>query len=149
MIELDLYGLSVSEALATVVAKYNALLGTEHRELVVVHGYGSSGEGGVLKHRIRSFLQSAKVSFRTEQDGFHGNRGQTVVLIGNSLLSVGQGLEDKMLDYCTIAKTKEKIFAKFHKSGTKALREAFSALVSKGLLKQRWKGKNKVWIKTL
>ncbi len=140
-----MHGLSVTESLATLVAKYNALVPSAHKELLLVHGYGSSGKGGVLKSQIRNFLQEAGVRFCTEQDGFSCNRGQTLVLLGASALSAGQGLEGKMLEFCSPAKTKEKIFSKFHKSGVKVVQEAFSALVKKSLLKESWKGKHKVY----
>jgi len=145
MNQLDLHGMKTTEALQALTSRYNRLVGSSGKELVVVHGYGSKGIGGDLKRRVRKFLRSAGVSFLTEEDNLHCNRGQTLVQVGKSLLSLGSELETKILDFCSPAKTKKKIFSKFHKSGEDAVRQAFSALTRNGQLQEKQKGKFKVY----
>ncbi len=145
MMEVDLHGLTVQEGLATLVQKYNSLVGSPHCELVVVHGYGSGGSDGILKRKVRAFLKSVGVKFFTEKDGVRCNLGQTLVVVGSEKISVAQGLEQKILDFCENPKTKEKIFSKFHKSGVEVVQTAFSSLVKSGLLAEKQKGKFRVW----
>ncbi len=144
MIELDLHGMAAGEGLEALVNSYNRLVDSGESELLVVHGYGSSGVGGVLQRKVRSFLRSAGVQFFTESES-RCNIGQTLVKVGKSPISVGDGLDAKMLKFCAVPKTKEKLFSKFHKSGRSALQQTFSALLSKGLLHEKRKGKYKVY----
>ncbi len=145
MSELDLHGMRATEALAALVSRYNRLVASGQRRLLVVHGYGSSGVGGDLRRRVRNFLRSAKVEFITQKDNSLYNKGQTLVVVGKSVLFEGCELEEKILDYCRVAKTKEKIFSKFHKKGQGAIRQAFVSLQRKGLLKEKQKGRFKVY----
>ena len=145
MIEVDLHGLTVQEGLATLVQKYNSFVSSSPCELRVIHGYGSGGSGGVLKRKVRAFLRSAGVSFFTERDEIRCNLGQTLVIVGSEKIHVAQGLEQNILDFCAVPKTKEKIFSKFHKSGVDVVQTAFSSLVKSGLLREKQKGKYRVW----
>jgi hypothetical protein len=54
---IDVHGLSVAEAMRTFVAFYNDRLRKGHRERIeVIHGYGSSGTGGVILQELRDYL---------------------------------------------------------------------------------------------
>ena len=58
--QLDLHGKTWREAQDEFIAFYNAALGRggggSGVTLTVVHGYGSTGEGGVLRKRMRAYL---------------------------------------------------------------------------------------------
>ena len=60
-IELDLHGHTWAEAISELIRVYNDAVETtpelESLQLNVVHGYGSTGEGGVIRHRLRAFLK--------------------------------------------------------------------------------------------
>ena len=58
---LDLHGLTWTEAQAAFIDFYNGAVrqasGNAGSRLDVVHGYGSTGTGGVLRTRLRGFLE--------------------------------------------------------------------------------------------
>ncbi|MSQ22724.1 MAG: hypothetical protein EXR53_05395 [Dehalococcoidia bacterium] len=69
--------------------------------LDVVHGYGSTGVGGVLCTRLRGFLERHK-SYLEFQPGENvdGNRGHTIVVSMKPLPSLGDQLEEEIWVYC-------------------------------------------------
>ena len=59
-LELDLHGKTWAEALEEFVDAYNRAVqpgGHACRTLTVIHGYGASGNGGVLRTRFRKFFE--------------------------------------------------------------------------------------------
>lgn len=57
---IDLHGLTWTEAQAAFIEFYNGAVrqaGGKAGSLNVVHGYGSTGTGGVLRTRLRGFLE--------------------------------------------------------------------------------------------
>jgi hypothetical protein len=56
---IDLHGLTEPEALRKLVRDYNAYVRSGGRDPVwIVHGYGSSGRGGVLQEAVRRYLSA-------------------------------------------------------------------------------------------
>ncbi|MFZ1947501.1 MAG: Smr/MutS family protein [bacterium] len=54
---IDLHGLTEPEALRKLVRDYNAYVRGGGRDPVwIVHGYGSSGRGGVLQQAVRLYI---------------------------------------------------------------------------------------------
>ena len=59
-LDLDLHGKTWAEALEDFVDAYNRAVqpsGHACRNLKVIHGYGSTGSGGVLRTRFRKFFE--------------------------------------------------------------------------------------------
>ncbi|HVP57426.1 MAG TPA: Smr/MutS family protein, partial [bacterium] len=55
--QIDLHGLPAREALRRFIRDYNAYVRSGRRDPIqVVHGYGSSGRGGVILRAIREYL---------------------------------------------------------------------------------------------
>ena len=59
---LDLHGFTVSDALVRFVSRYNRALadgkGQDVRGLEVIHGKGTSAQGGLIKEALRDYLKS-------------------------------------------------------------------------------------------
>ena len=82
--EIDLHGRTWLEAQEEFIAFYNHVLegtgDTTGVQLSVIHGYGSTGEGGVLRKRLRGFLQRfADYLEFVPGEQLDGNPGHTVV----------------------------------------------------------------------
>ena len=56
---IDLHKLTVAEAIREFVRFYNGCVRSGYRgRLEVIHGYGSSGSGGVIREELRRYLKA-------------------------------------------------------------------------------------------
>jgi hypothetical protein len=97
--------------------------------LDVVHGYGSTGTGGVLRTRLRAFLerQSSCLEF-VPGENLDGNQGHTIVVPLKSLASLGDQREEEIWAYCAQPRTLSKITGKFRRHGEPEVLHAIHAL---------------------
>ncbi|NSW52689.1 MAG: Smr/MutS family protein [Anaerolineae bacterium] len=140
--KIDLHGMTVKEALDTFTAYYNAQLARNDRsEIEVVHGYGSSGEGGEIRKRLRRLLEGhpARVEFRAAER-FSTNPGATYVKPILPLPTAADQLQSEILAYCENARTESKVIGKFRRYGDKQVKDALQSLVKEGLLRRFPKG---------
>ena len=81
MRQIDVHGRSVLEAMRTFVAFYNDCLRGGYREgIEVIHGYGSSGTGGVILQELRNYLAANAGRLESFVPGESvGNVGVTIV----------------------------------------------------------------------
>jgi len=76
--ELDLRGFTVAEAIEQFVQHYNTWVdNNQYGCLKVVHGYGSSGEGGAIRIKLRAFLDQHLDKLRCEPGDDYGDPGWT------------------------------------------------------------------------
>lgn len=138
---LDLHGLTVDEAIATFVQEYNRLVAGGFRgRIEVVHGYGSSGEGGAIRRRLRSFLEANRDRFRHVTAGdARGNPGVTYVE-PRGRLTVSRTVtpvEQAILGFCEKPRTEKRILAKLvGRFGDPAIRGAIREMVREGSLRE-------------
>lgn len=148
MASIDLHGRTWSESLTELIATYNRLLATgpSSEVLEVVHGYGSTGTGGSLRRRVRSFLAAHgdRLEFQPGEDA-DGNPGHTIVLPIEALPEVGDLLAEQVLEYCEIARTQSKIAGKFRRYGDPDVIRAIRALERQGRLRAVARGRNKAY----
>jgi hypothetical protein len=142
--ELDLHGQTWSEALAAFVEFYNDAVQEGAGSLDVVHGYGSTGEGGVLRTRLRAFLQRYEehLEFRPGE-AVDGNQGHTIVVPLQPLPSTEDALAEQVWAYCERAKGRSKIIGKFRRHGEPRVIEAIRALERQKRLRTVNKGRVK------
>jgi len=78
---IDLHGLTEPEALRKLVRDYNASVRNGGRDPVwIVHGYGSSGRGGVLQQAVRRYVSAHPDRFEKVVEGdVLANPGVTLV----------------------------------------------------------------------
>ena len=141
---LDLHGKTWIEAQTAFVDFYNGAMGraggNSPGRLDVIHGYGSTGEGGVLRDRLRAYLaRNADYLQFTAGEHLDGNPGHTLVVPLRPLA----GLEQEILAYCAEPRAVTKITGKFRRHGLPEVRRVLASLekqkrvevVRKGALK--------------
>lgn len=142
MKKLDLHHHTVREAIAAFVRFYNAqFTQSQPAEFEVVHGYGSSGEGGKIRKRLRRFLEAQGNKLRMRK-GEHvsGNPGVTYVTPLQPLPSGSDQLENEILAYCETARSEAKIIGKFRKEGQPKIKQTLKRMVKAGTLRRFYKG---------
>ena len=148
MASIDLHGRTWAESLTELIAAYNRVLasGASSDVLEVVHGYGSTGTGGTLRRRVRSFLaaHSDRLEFQPGEDA-DGNPGHTLVMPIRPLPEVSDLLAEQVLEYCETARTQSKITGKFRRYGDPSVIQAIRSLERQGRLRTVARGRNKAY----
>ena len=124
MSKLDLHNQTVKQALDTFVRFYNAQLSRgDSSTIEVVHGYGSTGEGGEIRKRLRLMLERnhRKLSYEFG-DRKTGNPGVTYVKPFQALPTASDALKAEILTYCITARTESKIVGEFRNYGQKKVK---------------------------
>ncbi len=148
--ELDLHGLTWQDSLSEFMILYDDVMcKTEdpgNTLITVIHGYGSTGEGGVLRSRLRNFLARFEdyLEFTPGED-FDGNRGCTIVRPLKRLPDSLELLSEDIWNYCQPPKTRSKIAGRFRRYGDPKVIEAIRSLEKKGRLKKVYKRRHTMY----
>jgi hypothetical protein len=140
--ELDLHGYTVDEAIRLFVDFYNRHVKSGSEDsLHIIHGYGSSGEGGKIRTKLRTFLAAAtdKLDWRPGED-VEANQGMTIVFPRKVLPAIESRLATAILAYCSIPRTESKIAGEFRKHAPKEVKETIRMLVRQGRIREIMKG---------
>ena len=132
--QLDLHGLTFAEALDRFVEQYNVRV--KRGQLgcwTIFHGYGSTGEGGVIRSKLRAFLARHSDQLCFEPGDNYGNPGWTWVYPKDRLPDKRERLALEILEFCTDPKAEEKILREFVGSGVQA-KEILRSLLGQGRL---------------
>ena len=144
--DLDLHGYTVAEAIERFVQSYNArVAGNQYGCLRVIHGYGSSGEGGVIRIKFRAFLNEHTDKLRYEAGDDYGDPGWTWVYPKVRLPDQRERMAAAILEYCSDGKTEEKILREFAKLGEVQVKQVVRSLAKQGRLKTVNKGAKAVY----
>jgi len=143
---LDLHGHNWAEALAAFIEFHNRAIhlsaGATISRLESVHGYGSTGEDGVILKRLRAYLERHREQVRVEYDG---NPGHTYVTPVSGLPKIGDMLQEEIVDYCDEPRTLTKITGRFRWHGDPAVLTAIRLLEREGRLKKEDQGKHTLY----
>ena len=147
--EIDLHGLTKLEAIETLINFYNNRVKKGNlTPFYVIHGYGSSGVGGVLLKKIRGFL----LNFEDSLDFDSGsnlytvsNPGVTRIIPRKPLPESLDLLGEEILDFCELPKTISKITGKFHRYDEPKVTSALKKLEKQKRVKSFYKGSFKVY----
>ena len=156
--DLDLHGKTWAEALEEFVDAYNRAVkpfgklragsggGHTGRVLRVVHGYGSTGNGGVLRTRFRKFFEKheSRMEF-TPGEKVGVNPGYTLVTPKHPLPGADAALSELVWDYCEQPKTLSKIVGQFRRYGTPRVQQAVRSLEGQKRLRKVVKGKGSAY----
>jgi hypothetical protein len=148
MRELDLHGHTVDEAFRLFLDFYNQHVRNGSEESIrVIHGYGSSGEGGKIRRKIRVLLEGAgdKLEWRRGED-VEGNPGVTIVFPSRLLPAAENQLASDILAFCSIPRTESKIAGQFRKHPPRDIKQAIRALVRQGQIKTILKGDRETYV---
>ena len=147
MSSIDLHGKNWTEALAEFIDCYNRAVpsGSGSAEtLDVVHGYGSTGAGGVIRTRLRSFLSKYPQCLEYQPgESVDGNQGHTLVKPIRRLPDTGGLLAEQVWEYCETPRTVSKITGKFRRHGDPQVQQAIRILERQGRLQTESKGRLK------
>ena len=150
--EIDLHEKTWHEALAEFIAFYNeaiqSAVGGPPAKLNVIHGYGSSGAGGVLRKRLQNFLKEHALQGRLEfTPGEHAdaNPGHTLVVPIHPLPALDELLSEEIWAYCAHPRTLSKISGKFRRHGESSVMAAIASLVRERRLRMIGKGNRKAY----
>jgi len=146
---IDLHGLTVIAAIEKFVLFYNQRVKSNNlSSFEVVHGYGSSGEGGAIRTRLRSFLSrhSDYLGFISGEGIFPPNPGKTIVSPRKALPTMVDQLGEEILEFCVSAKTASKISGKFRRHGEDKIQSALKSLERQNLLESFFKGQYRHYI---
>ena len=144
--DLDLHGKTWPEALEEFVDAYNKAVqpgGHACRILRVVHGYGSTGSGGVLRTRFRKFFEKheSRMEF-TPGEKLSVNPGYTLVTPKYPLPGTDAVLSELVWDYCERAKPMGRVVGQFRRYGTPRVQQAVRSLEGQKRLRKVAKGKS-------
>ena len=146
---LDLHGLTWAEAEASFIEFYNQTLrqvGKGAVGLDVVHGYGSTGNGGVLRTRLRGFLGRYEpcLDFQTGEK-VDGNPGHTIVVPLKPLPSLLDQLSQDIWDFCDRPRSQSKIIGKFRRHGQTAVLSTIKTLEKQKRLRPSSQGAHNLY----
>lgn len=141
--EIDLHGYTQVEAIEALVRYYNARVKKGNRSRFdIIHGYGSTGTGGALRVRIRSFLSRHADCLRFEpgENFSPSNPGKTLVMPVKELPDMVDQLAGEILEYCATARTISKISGKFRRHGDAKVQASLKSLEKQGVITSFFKG---------
>ena len=140
--EIDLHGLTWRESLKEFISVYNEAVSKAGEssgvDITVIHGYGSTGEGGVLRNRLRGFLSRFDNCLEfTPGEEIDGNQGCTIVKPVSHLPDVNDLLAEQIFDYCERQRSRSKVMGRFRRHGQPKVMQALRALEKQGRLERR------------
>ena len=147
--KLDLHGKTWAEALTEFRDFYNSAARAHPSggvQLEVVHGYGSTGQGGRLHTSLRSYLerqsQAGLLSYRPGEAA-DGNPGHTLVITLKPLPAAGDDLGDSIWEFCARPQSHRKVMNRFRRHGDPQVQQAIRDLVGQKRLQAVAVGREK------
>ena len=140
-IEIDLHGLTWKEAHRTFGEAYSDAFDSNGNptgdQVRVIHGYGSTGEGGVIRNRLRRFcLRSEEYLEITTGEEIDGNQGCTIVTPNRLLPAAEEVLAEDVWDFCKGMRAHSKVMGKFRRHGHPLTLKAIKSLERQGRLRK-------------
>jgi hypothetical protein len=139
--ELDLHGLRMADALHLLVEAHNSIAASGSREgLKVIHGYGSTGQGGEMREEIRELLRRNPHAgeFVTGEEA-ENNPGFTIVYPRKRLPAGSERLWDAIVEFCKEPRSQEEIVRKFiRRSAEPEIARAIRELTNRGKLRETY-----------
>jgi Smr domain-containing protein len=147
MRELDLHGLTIDEAIRVFIERYNRHVQSNREPLRIIHGWGSSGEGGKIRRKIREFLAEAtdKLDWKPGED-VEGNLGVTIVYPRKVLPARENQLTEAIASFCSTPRTESKIAGEFRTHNAREIKQAIRTLIRQGRLQEIVKGSHAVYL---
>ena len=114
--------------------------------LDIVHGYGSTGTGGILRGRLRGFLERhpSYLEYKPGEE-VDGNKGHTVIVPLRVLPSLGEDMVEDIWAFCENPKAQNKITGKFRRHGEAEVLSAIKLLEKHQRLRLTTRGAVKLY----
>src|SRR5689334_4078008 len=149
MIDLDVHGFTVDEALKAFVEFYNRHVQKGLKEgLRVVHGWGASGAGGKIRTQFRQLLAEAgpNLDWKAGED-VEGNPGVTIIYPRKVIHPRESQLKAAILEFCSTPRTESKIAGQFRRYSAREIKETIWLLVRGGEMREVLKGGHAVYVR--
>jgi hypothetical protein len=133
---IDLHDTKLEDAIPFFITKYNEFyLNGFKGEIEVIHGYGSSGIGGVIKKRFKSFSEAYNTYFNAR---YTNNLGVTFITPKKLIPKENFLLENEILIFCSNSpKSMNKIKNNFLKKYKQEdIKKSVLSLLKKNLLSE-------------
>ena len=137
--EIDLHGHTWAEALEAFERECRSALDRAGAgaEIRVIHGYGSTGPGGVLRERMLAFCRRFPESFSVSRgEDVDANPGMSVVKVLGTFPDATERLAEDILEYCRRPRTKSETDGRFRRHGTRQVDAAIQLLRRRGDLQK-------------
>lgn len=142
--ELDLHGYYALEALNHFIREYDSLAKKGQKELIVIHGYGSTGTGGVLLKTIRNYCLKQQINF-IPGDEIDFNPGYTKVIIDKRISPENRSLNAELLEFLQTPKPLSKILNQFRNEDEVKIQQRLKKLVKEQILEIILKGRSRCY----
>ena len=148
---LDLHEYMWKQAKAIFIENYNQFLSEKQTgSIEIIHGYGSTGEEGIIRTRLRKLLEryASHLEFRLGED-IDSDIGHTFVFPAQPLPDDEDVLLEDMVEYCSIPRTEKKISGKFVKRvDMPKIRQTVRLLEKQGRLEKTLKNNQPMYLAT-
>ena len=145
--ELDLHGQTWPEALAAFERACERELARSNggpSKIRVIHGYGSTGQGGVIKDRLRAFCARLPAHLDAAAgEKLDGNAGVTHVTVLAALPDEIERLAEEIHRYCQRGRTTGEIDGRFRRYGKPRIAQATALLTRQGRLARTRNGRGR------
>lgn len=142
--EIDLHGYQVVEAIDIFVKHYNERVKRgDLSPISVIHGYGSTGEGGRIKTALLKLLNTSEENLSFQQEVW--NQGKTVIYPGKALPPGAGIISSKIVEYCSSPRSESKILGKFRRYGDVNVKNTVRRLVKQRKLAVCRKGRHTIY----
>jgi hypothetical protein len=139
--DLDLHGYTVAKAIEVFVRHYNTRVdNNQFGSWKIIHGYGSTGQGGAIRVKFHAFLDEHLDKLRYEAGDDYGDPGWTFVYPKVRLPDQRERMAAVILSFCSEGKTEDRILREFAKLGQAQVKQAVRSLAKQGKLKMVNKG---------
>ena len=143
--EINLHGYPYAQGLDIFINNYNLQLSNKSTAPIkIIHGYGSTGDGGKIRSKLRFFLKDKNVRFETGEN-IDYNPGYTIVFPQKKLPETEDILGYEILKYLNTPKTKKKIAGHFRNYGDSMVISALKKLEKQDSVIVKYKGKHKCY----
>jgi hypothetical protein len=145
---IDLHERTVPEAIREFVRFYNDCVKGGYRgRIEVIHGYGSTGSGGVIRKKLREYLaaHAEKLGSLLPGDSL-GNPGVTILyakkllpasVAGGGAMPLLNAAQEASRKYCETPKARERILIKFRgRFGDRVLSAEIRNMLTSGALEE-------------
>lgn len=142
--EIDLHGYEVVEAVGVFVDFYNRQVKAgDFSAISVIHGYGSTGEGGRIRSALRKLLECHQENLTFDTHSV--NPGVTRVFPVTAIPSGAGVIACEIVEYCLISRSESKILGKFRRHGDLSVKSTLRSLVKQGKLAVSLKGRHNLY----
>lgn len=138
---------TVYEAMVKFVSIFNAQAKKNYmKPFSIVHGYGSSGEGGRIKKALYDYLNLHKPACRISAE----NQGTSIIMPRKQLPDYISIIDEYILEICTAPKPLNKIiglvFKKYRSFTETSIQKRLNLLIKQGKLRVVIKGNYRCYL---